>query len=255
MLFYFTATGNCLYVAKKLNPNPISIPQALRGDDLGYEAETIGIVCPIYAGDAPGIVIDFMRKAKFKTDYFYMVMTYGNDHTDAAECTERIGKEFGLRIDYINTIKMVDNYLPVFDMNEQMAIDKKVDKQISVIAEETATKTHKILESTEQGRQLHAMVASMFRGNPSINNGESIVIKENCVGCGICSKVCPIGNVYIENSTAKRRNTACDLFCLACVHCCPQNAVGLRMERNPNARYRHKEISLHEIIAANNQGK
>jgi protein involved in ribonucleotide reduction len=85
MLFYFTATGNSLYVAKKLDPNPISIPQALRGDNLSFEAETIGIVCPIFAGDAPSIVVDFLKKAKFNTDYLYMIMTYGNDHTDAAE--------------------------------------------------------------------------------------------------------------------------------------------------------------------------
>lgn len=27
MVFYFTATGNSLYAAKKLSPNPVSIPQ------------------------------------------------------------------------------------------------------------------------------------------------------------------------------------------------------------------------------------
>lgn len=255
MLFYFTATGNSLYVAKRLDENPISIPQVLRSDNLNFEAEAIGIVCPIFAGDTPGIVVDFMRKAAFKTDYFYMVMTYGNDHTDAAECTERVGKEIGIRIDYINTVGMVDNYLPVYDMNEQMAIDRKIDEQMDVICGEIAAKTCKIIEATEAQRTLHAQVASMFRANPSFNNGEAILIKENCNGCDTCTKVCPVGNFCVEDGKAKRRNAACDLFCLACVHNCPQKAIGLKMERNANARYRNEHVSLREIIQANNQSK
>lgn len=253
MIFYFTATGNSLYVAKRLEANPISIPQALRCENLDFEDEKIGIVCPIHAGDAPGIVIDFLRKASFKTDYFYIVMTYGNDHSDAAECTERVGKEFGIKIDYINTVKMVDNFLPVFDMDEQRMMDKKIDEQISVILDEIAIKTCKIPKATELGRELHARVAQLFKENPSFNNGESIIVKENCNGCNTCTKVCPIGNLYIEDGKAKRRNRACNLFCLACVQHCPQKALGLMMDKNQDARYRNEHISLQEIVNANHQ--
>ena len=42
-------------------------------------------------------------------------------------------KEFGLHVDYINSILMVDNYLRSFDMNDQMAMDKQVDKQIEKV--------------------------------------------------------------------------------------------------------------------------
>ena len=256
MLFYFTATGNSLYVAKKIDKNPISIPQVLRCQcNLNFTNETIGIVCPIFAGEPPKIIVDFMRKAKFKTDYFYVIMTYGNDHTDAAEWTERIGKEYGIKIDYINTVKMVDNYLPVFDMNEQMAIDKKVDEQINIIIEELAEKKCKILESTEQGRKLHAAVAEHFKENPSLINGEQLIIKEECNGCGICSQVCPMENICIENDKAKRRNNTC-YFCLSCIQNCLNKSIGLSgMDRNPNARYRNEHITLGEIIAANNQNR
>jgi ferredoxin len=253
MLFYFTATGNSLYVAKKIDKNPISIPQALRHCNHDLTDKTIGIVCPIFAGEPPRIVVDFMRKATFKTDYFYIIMTYGNDHTDAAEWTERIGNDFGIKIDYINTVKMVDNFLPVFDMNEQMAMDKKVDEQISVILEELAERKCKILESTEQGRNLHARVAEMFKENPSFNNGEQLMIKDDCNGCGICSQVCPVGNFNIKSDKAERKSNTCE-FCLACIQNCPNKAIGLsNPERNPNARYRHEQITLGEIIAANNQ--
>ena len=44
LLFYFTATGNSLYVAKQLENDPISIPQELRKANRHYISDSIGIV-------------------------------------------------------------------------------------------------------------------------------------------------------------------------------------------------------------------
>lgn len=62
-----------------------------------------------------------------------MILTYGKDDSDAPEYINNLCKEFGLHVDYINSILMVDNYLPSFDMNDQMAMDKQVDKQIKKV--------------------------------------------------------------------------------------------------------------------------
>ena len=44
LVFYFTATGNSLYVARAFSDDPISIPQALKEGKLEYDADEIGIV-------------------------------------------------------------------------------------------------------------------------------------------------------------------------------------------------------------------
>ena len=91
----------------------------------------------------------------------------------------------------------------------------------------------------------------MNREQPAFNNGSQITVLENCIGCGICEKVCPVDNFYIENKRAMRRKDTCE-FCLACIHNCPQKAIGLSMaDKNPKARYRNPNISLLEIIEAN----
>lgn len=46
MVFFFTGTGNSLYVAKQLEEEQISIPQVMRGSGLSFSADRIGIVCP-----------------------------------------------------------------------------------------------------------------------------------------------------------------------------------------------------------------
>lgn len=44
IVFYFTASGNSLFIAKILSDSPLSIPQELKKDDLVYEADEIGFV-------------------------------------------------------------------------------------------------------------------------------------------------------------------------------------------------------------------
>ncbi|URZ16652.1 EFR1 family ferrodoxin [Clostridium felsineum] len=255
MVFYFTATGNCLYVAKQFDTNLISIPQVINNDNLNFEDETIGIVCPIYCGMPPQFVIDFMKKAKFKADYFYMIMTYGKDHTVAGEYTKKISELCGIKIDYIGAVLMVDNYLPAFDMNEEKAIDKKVDEQVTAAVADVAARKHKIVAADDEGRNLYAMVMKRNKEMPSFNNGEQIKVTDACIGCGICSKVCPIGNFYIENGKVARRSNTCT-FCLACAQNCPHKAITLSiMDKNSDARYRNEHISLQEIIEANNQNE
>ena len=115
MVFYFTGTGNSLYVAKQLDAEKISIPQVLHNSNLVFESLSIGVVCPIYGHEMPNMVKDFLKKATFRTEYFYLILTYGNIHGGAAELAEQALAVCGKRADYINTIKMVDNFLPAFE--------------------------------------------------------------------------------------------------------------------------------------------
>lgn len=131
MVFYFTGTGNCLYAARHFSDVPVSIPQVMRGTQRQFSDDAIGIVCPVYAGEPPKMVKQFLRESSFQTNYFYFILTYGFDATDAPEFTARLAAEAGIHVDYIASILMVDNYLPVFDMAEQMGIDKHVEEQLS----------------------------------------------------------------------------------------------------------------------------
>ena len=252
MVFYFTATGNSLYIAKKISKNPISIPQMLKHEDFVFTDEKIGIICPVYCGEIPHIVLEFIKKSKFNTPHLYMVLTYGNDESDSAEFTYNQCKKLGVDFDYIHCVKMVDNYLPVFDMNEQKVIDKNVDVQLKTVIDDVNHRKKEIPPLTAKGRKLHARIAKMNKIMPSLNNGRALKINaDKCIGCKVCTRVCPIGNLIVT-TTAQRLSKKCE-FCLACIHNCPHNAVTLKMDKNPNARYRNENVTLQEIIEANNQ--
>lgn len=249
-VFYFTATGNSLYAAKKFSAEPISIPQVMRGAERRFSGGSIGIVFPDYSAEPPKMVKEFLRQCTFDTPYLYMIITYGHDISDAPEFTARLAAgEWALRVDYIAPILMVDNFLPVFDINEETAMEKREDQQLDAALRDVLARRKHIPEATEEGRELHRRVAKMQKA-AGILPVSPLKIEKGCNGCGLCAKVCPAQNISVEGGKAKH-GKACE-FCLACANLCPQKAVRPRMaDKNPDARYRNPHIALEEIIQSN----
>ena len=109
---YFTASGNCLYVAKRIGRTLLSIPQLMKQDTVRIEDDAVGIAAPCYAAEMPMMVRAFLEKAKIRTDYFFFIYTYGMGFGEAFAHVELLAQKSGLDLAYINAIRMVDNYLP-----------------------------------------------------------------------------------------------------------------------------------------------
>ena len=80
-IFYFTSTGNCLSVAKKIgsgNAKLISIPQVIGKPDLSFADDVIGVIFPIYGFGLPKMVKSFLETAKLQGSYMFSIGTYGN---------------------------------------------------------------------------------------------------------------------------------------------------------------------------------
>lgn len=255
MVFYFTGTGNSLYVAKQLDSEQISIPQVIHHEKLFFEAASIGVVCPVYGHEMPGMVKEFLRKSVFQTEYFYLVLTYGRIHGGAAELAEQMLADCGKKADYINTVMMVDNFLPGFDMTEQIALDpeKKVDEHIAAVKADIDARKIWKQPVTQEDRDWHKNYLERQSGAPADSWKHLYRVTEDCIGCGICTRVCPAGCIHLEGQRAVHTMENCQT-CMACIHHCPENAIRLNIpEKNPNARYHNENIRLTEIVAANNQ--
>ena len=136
IILYFTGTGNCLHVARELaneQTELLSIPQMMKQERFQFQADEIGIVYPIYGHMPPYMVRQFIQKAKLQADYKFAILTYGARKCNAAEIWDGISSKANNSFDYINTLIMVDNWLPNFDMNEQMKIDKHIPENLALI--------------------------------------------------------------------------------------------------------------------------
>lgn len=254
MVFYFTATGNSLYVAKQLERDPVSIPQIIKEKDLCFQDETIGIVCPVYGSEPPYMVQEFLRKAQFETEYFYVVMTYGCRNGAAAQIIKKIAGENGISLSYTHTIKMVDNFLPGFDMKEEMGADKKVEEQIAVVLRDVKNRKQELEETAPEDMAVYENYLAFTKEHPDLGWKQiQFSTTDRCVGCGLCTKVCPAGCIRLENGRVVHSRNLCQV-CMACIHHCPQKAICMNVpEQNPEARFRNEYVEIDEIIKANRQ--
>ena len=268
IIFYFTGTGNSLYIARQLageNAELLSIPQMVKRGKYEFEADEIGIVYPIYGHMPPYMVRQFIQKAKLKAEYKFAVLTYGARKCDAVEIWDRISRKADNAFDYINTIIMVDNWLPNFDMNEQLKIDKHIPENLQKITADINSRQHWHEPVTEEERQQHQGFMQRSGLDPEVGflmkSEKFFTVTDVCIDCGICTYVCPRGN-YELTSRGVKTSGDCE-FCFACIQNCPQKAIQFikqedgsfpdGTEKNPNARYRNEHISLVDLKRANNQ--
>lgn len=255
MNFYFTGTGNSLYIAKQLDEENDSIPQVLRQDEVIFSDERIGIVCPIYGHEMPKMVKVFLKKATFDTKYLYIVLSYGARHGGAAELAKEYLESIGKKADYISTILMVDNFLPAFDMTQQIAIDKNTKAQINAVKADIEQRKCKIQKATLKDKMTYKAYLAMVQNAPE-TIWANFRITDDCIGCGICTRVCPAGCIRMEGQHAVNLGEGCQA-CYACIQACPKMAILFgkipMKEPNPTARYRNPNITLTELVQANDQ--
>lgn len=268
VVLYFTGTGNCLYVARQLAGKEgeiLSIPQLMRKKQFEIEADEIGLVYPIYGHMPPYMVREFIKKAQLKAEYKFAVLTYGMRKCNAVEIWDGISRKAGNVFDYIGTIVMVDNWLPNFDMNEQMKIDKHIPENLAKITSDLSNRRRWHEPVTQEEREQHEGFMSLSGLDPEIGflmkADRSFRVTDDCIHCGICTYVCPRGNYQLTSQGVKMQGD-CE-FCFACIQNCPQRAIQFKKnedgtwpdgsEKNPNARYRNENVSLMELKLANNQ--
>lgn len=248
-ILYFTSTGNNLYIAKKLGGELLSIPQLIKNNRFDIEDESIGIIFPVFYANAPKIVREFIEKARFKTDYLFLIASYGSDgDQNAFKILKKAFNKKGMKVNYTNSVLMVDNYLPMFDMKEEKEIkdDSDIDSQIEIIKNDIESRKEfhlnkksftdvpfieKVLEST-MTKRFH------------------IIVGDGCSDCKVCSRICPKGNIDLSGEKPVIGDDC--LFCLGCVHHCKENVFTINNEKNNKERFSNPHIKVSEIIKSNN---
>ena len=154
------------------------------------------------------------------------------------------------------TIIMMDNALIVFDMDQQRSIDpeKKVDEHIAKIKADIDAGKRFIQPAPVEETDFYRGYTDMVKKNGPMYSFPLYRATDACVGCGTCTKVCPMSCIHLEDRKPAYDYTDC-ANCMACIQACPTKAIQFVTvkEPNPNARYRNSHIALDEIIAANGQ--
>lgn len=237
-IFYFTTTGNSLAVARAIGGELLSIVSVLSGCETGFaDDEAIGVVCPVYFGELPAPVAEFLERVKLSAPYRFLVLTCGNTPAFAVKAPGEWG--------YVRSIRMVDNYFPMFDVSKQVRDlpRKRVGERLAEIVADIRARRHFLEAPTLYGR-VAGWWMRMFPLSP-LAYRRFYIDGEKCNGCGTCGRVCPIGNISMAGMMPAIGERC--LTCGACYHNCPSGAIRYRGEKS-RVQYRHEGVTLADIV-------
>ncbi|MCC0682910.1 EFR1 family ferrodoxin [Clostridioides sp. ZZV15-6383] len=84
------------------------------------------------------------------------------------------------------------------------------------------------------------------------NQDSHFSIDDIFIECGICSKVCPVDNINIEEGRPRFLHN-CE-HCLACVHWCPKQAIQWKDVTKNRKRYHNPNVKLEDMISKKSKG-
>lgn len=234
-------------VAKQLGGTKISIPQAMRNGQYKFKDSKIGLVFPIYGLSVPPIVLEFLKKAEFETQYLFSILTYGTYDAGSVNQLVNTALEKAIKFDYVNCLHMQENYLPGFAMEKQKKPDNQ-DEKLQEICKDIEQTKHFIKKNNWFDRFMTKTHQASYHYSRGVGVTDKLHINESCIGCGVCEKVCPTKNITIRDRKPTFGKDC--LSCLACVQNCPNQAITLDTQKS-NTRYRNPTVELAEIIEAN----
>ena len=165
----------------------------------------------------------------------YIINMLENDNTmglfsgDGTGWTARLLKKSGAEILGGLQIKMPDSVcdskLLKKGIEENRQIVKNADKRIEQTAEQIKRGIY-----PKEGLSFIAHIKGLFGQRlwfyrKTIYYTDKLKISDSCIGCGLCSKECPMKNIKMKENRAVpgKRCT----MCYRCISLCPQKAITL----------------------------
>lgn len=244
-IFCFSGTGNSLYAARKIAAGINAEVRNMR--NFGQcDDDVIGFVFPTYFWGLPKSVDSFLDNIVLtnKNAYIFSVTSYGGFSSGVNGAVEKKLKKQGLKLAYSAKVKMVENYLPGFKVNDSDELWKRSDSTLDAIAHDLKNRARKKSGTYTIFNKIAQKAYPPNNGNCAENFTVS-----GCKSCGMCEKVCPNGNITLENG-APKFGEKCDL-CLGCLNVCPADAIDYGKSTHGKTRYKNRRISAEELIKFN----
>ena len=290
-IYWFSGTGDSLAVARdiadKTGGRLIRIASQMDRDRIRTEADTIGIVFPVYyasLGDSgiPRIVRRFVGKLDdLGSKYVFAVCSHRGAPVSTIENTRRLVASHGGDLACGFTVQLSRPYSAgqklkhtLFhrglktdvgaDDREARRLFDSWDKKLEFIRRYVTSRRRGEYET--RGRLAKAVLTpwiSLQRrmglaryGKLTVSShgsfeelvpiaDRSFETNSRCNGCGLCAKICPVGNIQISSGKPVWLHH-CE-SCYACFQWCPRQAIeGDIVEYEK--RYHHPGVKLSDLL-------
>lgn len=235
MILYFTGTGNTKFVAEaladKLSDDLVNMADYIRqGKRLSVESESPFVfLAPIYAWRYPRVLEDLIKNAELSgTDVVYCIATRESQSGKAAKYMKKIITEKGLDYRGFTSVNMPNHY--------PLASSHPSKEEIWADCEKVLPEMERIASCIKRGEHLKDQGNVIFPGlmSGAVNaafyrfliSSKGFVVSDDCIGCGACSRRCPMGNIEMKDGKPQFKDNC--TWCFGCMEYCPKGAIDLK---------------------------
>lgn len=248
VIFCFSGTGNCLDIAKniarELGDTDIIMMRKAPERTSVLDAERVGFVFPCYAGGLPGKVEEYVRR-----------VAIGPDAYKFAVCSCAAYPGLGLSIidsivdlDYWSVIShqsaciwLMPHTMMVPPLSQEKAQKRSEDMAARIAGDILAGKK---CEGKPAAPAFNKLEASLWP-DLSKKKAAKLTAGDACVGCGQCAKLCPRGNIRLENGRPVFGGDC--VQCLSCLQFCPKQAIHMGGATRKRQRYHNPHVTAGEL--------
>ena len=268
-IYYFSGTGNTLFVARDiaegLRASLIPIASLVDATTVSVDSEVTGIVYPVYYGELPVIVKEFVEKLdNLDGKYIFAVCTFGGSAGDSLRSLRRILRYSGGELSATYGVHMPQNaFYKFWEKHEPLYRNWRQKKLKTVISNTEARKTGNFFTNIVFDiifKGIQAYVRPKYKqsfiklsgASPDLSveelirlNDTSFSVTNECTACRVCAKVCPVNNIIMVEGRPTWQHR-CE-NCIACYNFCPEKAIrnGIASE---GYFYRHPDITVRDMM-------
>lgn len=253
-IFYFSGTGNSLLLGRRIKAHMkdaelIPAVSIYGGHSKKIEADTVGLIFPVYCLDIPDLVKEIIKKNDFSSvQYFFAAVTCGGYAGNVLNSLDRILVKKGKKLNSGFEVKIGDNSIVYSTSREKLEHRLEGLEGVSL---EIASIVNKRKTDVQGYRFKVSSVFNKYFLNIALSKyfriDKKSVIKENCSQCDLCTKLCPVNNIRIVNGNVKWGKN-CER-CFGCINWCPQGAIRFgKIKPGLQKQYRCPGISVADII-------
>lgn len=235
LVCYFSATGNSRHVARRLAAAfggcCVAMDGCLQAGQTRLalaRGASVGFVFPVYFWGLPTLVREFLRRVSFSVApaWVYDVVTYGTTLGEVHRqfCAERSRRGWAAGGSF--AVRMVDVWTPMFNLSDSArclrrtrAAEPQIDRVVAAVAARRSGRRH-------WSELPHLLAALYYRTYEAQRRTARFhVLREQCVGCGLCARLCPVGAIALDRDGLPRWVKLRCVLCLRCLHHCPHHAL------------------------------